>query len=68
MASAFVLTGSVLGFLTANMMFWFYDAALLMAVAVWILSGPASVALYLVAQRPGRDAAQNASQPSHQVA
>jgi hypothetical protein len=68
MASAFVLTGSVMGFLTANVMFWAYDTALLMAVAVWILSGPASAALYVVANRGPRQPQAREHSPLSQVA
>jgi hypothetical protein len=57
MASGFVLTGSVLGFLTANVMFWSFDMALMLAIAVWILSGPASAAVYVLTHRQGGDAA-----------
>jgi uncharacterized membrane protein len=57
MATGFVLTGSVLGFLTANVMFWTFDVALMMAIAVWILAGPASAALYVLTHRPGGEAA-----------
>ena len=50
MATGFVLAGSVVGFMTANVMFWAYDMALLLAVATWILSGPVSALIYLALQ------------------
>lgn len=45
----FVLVGTLLGFAGAVAAYAFYDASILMALAIWALSGPASVIVSVLA-------------------
>jgi hypothetical protein len=51
MAPAFVLIGSVTGFMTGLMAWLAFETSLLAAVAIWIISGPLSAMIAVAADR-----------------
>ena len=62
MAAAFVLLGSVLGFLAGLAAWLAFDASFIVALAIWMTSGPLAAVLAVAASSfPGRaDATEGA--------